>query len=132
MKVAEAMRRQYQVVRPKDTVQAAAQTLAEGDGHALLVLGDDDRLLGIVTERDITVRAVAEAKPPESTPVLDIMSSEIFTCGPSDDAADLAAALHERQIDQAPVVEDDKVVGMLVLTDLAATFASAQTQPAAD
>jgi CBS domain-containing protein len=126
MRVAEAMRRQYQTVGPSESVQAAAQTMAEGDDHALLVLDEAERLLGIVTERDITVRAVADAKPAESTPVQDIMSSELFTCGPEDDAAALAGILHERQIEQAPVLDGDKLVGLLVLGDLAAELAAGQ------
>ena len=130
MKVAEAMRRQYQSVGPDESVQVAAQTLAEGDDHALLVLDDDSRLLGIVTERDITVRAVADAKPAESTPIQDIMSSQLFTCGPEDDVDALAVALHERQIDQVPVLDGDRVVGVLLLADLAAGFAG-QTQRSA-
>lgn len=130
MKVAEAMRRQYQTVGPDESVQVAAQTLAEGNDHALLVLDGAARLLGIVTERDITVRAVAEAKPAESTPIQDIMSSELFTCGPDDDVAALAVVLHERQIDQAPVLDGDRVVGMLILADLAVGFA-AQTKRSA-
>ena len=130
MKVAEAMHREYHTVGPAESVQTAAQTLAEGDGHALLVLGEDERLLGIVTERDITVRAVADAKPADSTRIQDIMSSELFTCGPEDDAADLAVALTERQIEQAPVLDGDKLIGLLVLSDLAAKFAS-KTQTAA-
>ena len=131
MKVAEAMRRQYQTVGPTESVQAAAQTLAEGDDHALLVLDEDERLLGIVTERDITVRVVADAKPAESTLIRDIMSSKLFTCAPEDDAAALAAALHERQIDQAPVLDGDRLVGLLILADLAAGFAASRTQPSA-
>ena len=132
MKVAEAMRRQYQTVGPTESVQAAAQTLAEGDVHALLVLGEDEHLLGIVTERDITVRAVADAKPADSTSVRDIMSSELFTCGPDDDVAALAAALHERRIDQVPVLDGDKLVGLLILADLAARVTASPTQPSAD
>jgi CBS domain-containing protein len=132
MKVSEAMHREYPMVRPDESVQAAAQTLAESDGHALLVLSEDERLLGIVTERDITVRAVADGKSAGGTPIHEIMSSELFTCGPEDDAADLAAALSERQIEQAPVLDGDKLVGLLILADLAAKFAAAETQPSAD
>lgn len=130
MKVAEAMRRQYQTVGPDESVQVAAQTLAEGGDHALLVLDDGARLLGIVTERDITVRAVADAKPAESTRIQDIMSSQVFTCGPEDDVGALAAALHERQIDQAPVLDGHTVVGMLILADLAVGFAGATQRSA--
>ena len=125
MKVAEAMRRQFQTVKPAESVQVAAQTMAEGDEHALLVLDEGDRLIGIVTERDITVRAVADAKPPAETPISDIMSGDVFTCGPDDDAADLAKLLNERQIEQAPVLDGDRTVGLLVLADLAADFAEA-------
>jgi CBS domain-containing protein len=128
MRTAEAMRRQYQTVKPDEPVQAAAQKLAEGDHHALLVLDQNGRLVGIVTERDITVRVVADAKPADSTLVRDIMSSELFTCGPEDDAAGLAATLHERQIDQAPVLEGEKLVGLLLLADLAVEFAPGRSQ----
>ncbi len=124
------MRRQFQTVRPTESVQIAAQTLAEGDEHAVLVLDDEERLIGIVTERDITVRLVADAKPADSTHIRDIMSGEVFTCGPDDDAAELAKMLNERQIEQAPVIDGERMVGLLVLSDLAAEFAEAQA-PAA-
>jgi CBS domain-containing protein len=126
MKVVEAMRRQFQTVKPAESVQRAAQTLAEGDEHALLVLDEGERLVGIVTERDITVRAVADAKPAAETQVSDIMSSEVFTCGPEDDAGELAGLLHQRQIEQAPVLDCDRLVGLLVLSDLAVEFAGAR------
>lgn len=130
MKVAEAMRRQFHTVKPVESVQVAAQTLAEGGEHALLVLDDQERLLGIVTERDITVRAVADAKRADETRVRDIMSAEVFTCGPEDDAAELAKLLDERQIEQAPVLEGERTVGLLVLADLAVGFAAPRTASA--
>jgi CBS domain-containing protein len=126
MKVVEAMRRQFQTVKPAESVQRAAQTLAEGDEHALLVMDEDERLVGIVTERDITVRAVADAKPADGTRVSDIMSSDVFTCGPDDDAGELARLLHQRQIEQAPVLDGERMVGLLVLSDLAVEFADAR------
>jgi len=125
MKVAEAMRRRFQTVKPVESVQVAAQALAEGDEHALMVVDEGERLVGIVTERDITVRAVADAKPADETHVRDIMSGDVFTCGPEDEAHDLARLLHERQIEQAPVVEGERMVGLLVLSDLAVEFADA-------
>jgi CBS domain-containing protein len=132
MKVDEAMRRQYQTVGPTETVQSVAQRMAESDDHALLVLGENERLLGIVTERDIMVRAVADAKPADRTSVRDIMSSELFTCGPEDDADVLAATLLERQIEQAPVLDGEKLIGLLILADVSVRSAASDTQSAAD
>lgn len=118
MKVAEAMRRQFQTVGPAESVQAAAQSLAEGDARALLVVDDAKTLIGIVTERDITVRAVAEARSADGTTIGDIMSSTLFACAPDDDAMEMARAMRERQVEQAPVLEAGRLVGLLALADL--------------
>lgn len=120
MKVAEAMRRQFPTVRPDASVQAAAQALAEDDAHALLVLDESERLVGIVTERDITVRVVADAKPAETTNVGDIMSTDLFTCGPEDEAGELVKIMRARQIEQTPVLDGERLVGVLALRDMAA------------
>lgn len=120
MKVAQAMRRQFATLRPSESVQAAAQALAEDDSHALLVLDESDRLVGLVTERDITVRAVAGARPAEKTSIGEIMSTGLLTCGPDDDAGILAEIMRARQIEQTPVLEGERLVGLLTLQDLEA------------
>src|SRR5690606_28328015 len=78
MKVREAMTREVRLARPEQSIQAAAKQMAEMDIGALPV-EENDRLVGMITDRDIAVRAVAQGRGPD-TRVSDVMSSEIRYC----------------------------------------------------
>jgi CBS domain-containing protein len=85
----------------------------------LMPVGDDDRLVGMLTDRDIAVRAVAAGMGPE-TPVADVMTEEVKYCFDDDDAEDVARNMGEQQIRRIPVVNRDKrLVGIVTLSDLA-------------
>jgi CBS domain-containing protein len=77
MKVSDAMSRDVQVASPTQTIRDAARIMAEIDAGVLPV-GDNDRLVGVITDRDIAIRAVAEGKAP-TTKVRDVMSAEVLT-----------------------------------------------------
>jgi CBS domain-containing protein len=118
MKVSEIMAGEYEAVAAEATIEGAAQIMAELDVVVLPVI-DRDELVGIVTERDITVRVVAAGLVPKETKVADVMSSDVFSCRPDDDAAAVAKEMYERKVRQVPVVgEDGKLVGLVTLTAL--------------
>ena len=126
MKVSECMTRQVFVISPKSSLREAAQRMAECDAGALPV-GEDDRLVGVITDRDIAIRAVAKDLPSD-TPVRDVMSPEVLYCYEDDDIERVAENMGEQQIRRLPVVNSDKrLVGIISLGDLATRARSATT-----
>jgi CBS domain-containing protein len=118
MKISDVMAKEFETVAAEATIEGAAQIMAELDIVVLPVV-DRDELVGMLTERDITVRVVAAGRTPADTKVAEIMSSEVFTCRPDDDAGAVAREIRERKVRQVPVVaEDGKLVGVVTLAAL--------------
>jgi CBS domain-containing protein len=120
MRLDECMTKGVECTRPSATLEEAARKMRDLDVGTLPVCGEDDRLVGIVTDRDITVRAVAEGRDPRSTLVDEAMTRTVVTCY-EDQALDEAARLMEdRQIRRLPVLDrDHRLAGILSLGDLA-------------
>jgi CBS domain-containing protein len=113
MKVSEVMARDCESVAAEATIEGAAQIMAELD-VAVLPVQERDELVGILTERDITVRVVAAGLVPAETKVAEVMSSDVVTCRPDDDIAQAETELQARKIQQLPVVsEQGKLVGLV-------------------
>src|SRR5436309_16125892 len=119
MKVSEVMTVQPQTIAPDQSVRKAAELMDRLDVGVLPVC-DGDRSIGVVTVRDITVRATAIGSPPESTPISEVMSDDVRWIAQDDDTADAEQLMAAAQIRRVPVVDADKrLVGMLSLGDLA-------------
>jgi CBS domain-containing protein len=119
MKVAEIMTRNVRVVSPDKTIQEAARLMDEMNVGVLPVC-DGRRLRGMVTDRDITVRATAAGLPPDTTRVRDIMSDNVWWCFDDDDVNHIVQLMSDHQIRRLPVVDHDKhLVGIVALGDLA-------------
>ena len=118
MKVSKCMTRDVELVSPTQTIRDAAQMMAELDAGALPVQ-QDDRLVGMITDRDIAVRAVAQGKSPE-TPVQDVMSPELLYCFEDQEIEDVSRNMGEVKVRRLPVVNRDKrLVGIISIGDLA-------------
>ena len=118
MKVSKCMTRDVELVSPTQTIRDAAQMMADLDAGALPVQ-QDDRLVGMITDRDIAVRAVAQGKSPE-TPVRDVMSSEVLYCFDDQEIEDVSRNMGEVKVRRLPVVNRDKrLVGIISIGDLA-------------
>jgi CBS domain-containing protein len=118
MRVSEAMSREVQVVQLNQTIQQAAKMMSEIDVGALPV-AQEERLVGMITDRDIAIRAVAENMAPSSK-VRDVMTIDIKFCFDDEDAEDVADRMAAEQVRRVPVVNREmKVVGILALADLA-------------
>lgn len=118
MRVSEAMSRDVRVARPDQTIQEAASIMADIDAGVMPV-GDHDRLVGMLTDRDIAIRAVARGKGPDAK-VRDVMSPEVKYCFEDEDADEVCRNLADQKIRRIPVVNRDKrLVGILSLGDLA-------------
>lgn len=118
MKVKQAMTPDVKLCSPQNTISEAARMMAECDSGVLPV-GENDRLVGMITDRDIVIRAVAERLSPD-TPVRDVMSAEVQYCFENDTIADLARHMGEQRVRRLPVLNADKrLVGIISLGDLA-------------
>ena len=118
MKVSELMAKHVEFIEPDATVQEAAALMGELDVSALPV-GTAEDLKGVITDRDILYRVVAEGKDPRRTPVLEAATRTVFSCRPDDTltvAMDLMASQNLRRL---PVVDEaQRVIGWLTLSDL--------------
>lgn len=118
MKISEIMTTEFDTVAAEATIDGAAQIMAELDAVVLPVI-ERDELVGILTERDITIRVVAAGLVPVETKVADVMSSDVFSCRPEDDADSVGKEMHERKLRQVPVMNDSgRLVGLVTLAAL--------------
>lgn len=102
-----------------DSAQDAARAMSEGDFGAVVVTEDGGGVRGILTDRDIVVRAVAEGKDPSATEVREIFTTEPTTLAPDDSLDEAVDALREAHVRRLPVVEGSEVVGIVSIGDLA-------------
>ena len=118
MKVREIMTIEVATASPDSTLEEVASMMKEEDVGAIPVL-DDDQLVGIITDRDIVLRCIAEGKDPTETNVEDILTDNPFTIEPDADVDEAARLMSERQIRRLPVVEDGELLGVISLGDIA-------------
>src|SRR5687768_10402103 len=100
------------------TVLDVAKKLASEDIGSLPIC-DGDRLQGMITDRDIVVKVLAEGKDPASTKVIDLIQGEVVTIGADDSIEEAARTMAEHQVRRLPVIDGTKLVGMLAQADLA-------------
>jgi CBS domain-containing protein len=127
MRIADAMTDDVQMVNPDQTIIDAAKMMAECDIGSLPV-AENDRLVGMITDRDIVVRALAQGKAGD-TRIRDVMSTEVKYCFDDEDLDEVAHNMGDLQIRRLPVVSRDKrLVGIVSLGDIAIT----DEEPAGD
>jgi CBS domain-containing protein len=119
MQIHEVMSRTVRLTRPDDSVQHAAQLMAEADAGALPV-SENDRLVGMVTDRDIAIRGDARGCDPTKTTVSEVMSHEpVKYCYEDEDLEHVARNMAQLQVRRLPVVDRQKrLVGIVSLSDL--------------
>jgi len=119
MQISEIMSRDIVIVSPTDSLQMVAQKMAEIDS-GIMPVGEKDRLVGIVTDRDIVLRAVAKGKPPGKSTARDVMSPDIKYCYEDETLEDAARNMSTLQVKRLPVLNREKrLVGIVSLGDLA-------------
>jgi CBS domain-containing protein len=117
MKVSEVMTREVQTVRPDQPVQEAASFMLSSDAGSIPVT-EGERLIGMITDRDIAVRGVAKGYGP-NTPVRELMTNDIICAREDDDVEDVASRMSEAQVRRLPVIdEDERLCGIVSLGDL--------------
>jgi CBS domain-containing protein len=119
MKVSEVMTRDVRVANPEQSIREAAKMMAELDAGVLPV-GAGDRLVGMITDRDIAIRGVAKGKAPD-TPIRDVMTDDVKYCFDDEEVDDVARNMADIQVRRLPVVNREKrLVGIIAIADLAA------------
>jgi CBS domain-containing protein len=122
------MSRDVCIANPNQSICDAACSMAQIDAGAIPV-GENDRLVGMITDRDIAVRAVAAGKGPD-TPVREVMTEDVKFCFEDEDLEHVAKNMAELRVRRLPVLNRDKrLVGILALADLAVK--ETETKPAA-
>lgn len=117
--IADIMSTPVRTIQPQESLRRAAQYMQELDVGALPVC-DGERLLGMLTDRDITVRGLADGLNPDQACVSDIMSPEVETCTADQDTDDAKRLMGAKQLRRLPVIDKDgRLVGIVSLGDLA-------------
>ena len=118
MKVNQCMTRDVKIASPSNSIREAAQMMIDCDA-GILPVGENDRLVGMITDRDIALRAVARNLPPD-TPVRDVMSKEVLYCYEDENIKKVADNMGQQKVRRLPVLSREKrLVGIISLGDLA-------------
>lgn len=122
--VSEIMTRDVRSISPEESVRRAAQLMDELNVGAIPVC-DGDKLVGMITDRDITVRSTAAGQAPESTRVGDVMSTDVRTCYSNQSVDEVLGQMGDVQIRRVPVIDQDShsLVGIVSLGDIATKHA---------
>jgi len=117
--ISEVMTRDVRTLSPDESVTHAAQVMDELDVGVIPVC-EGDELVGVVTDRDIVLRGVAQGLEPDSTPLAEVMSEDICTCYDDEDVDEVVDRMRQEQIRRVPVLNrSDRLVGIVSLGDIA-------------
>ena len=108
-----------QTVKASASVAEAARKMRQNDVGAMVVVDEANRVTGIVTDRDLTIRAIADGKDPSTTKVAEVQSQDLTTVSPTDGVDQAVRLMRDRALRRLPVVEDGRPVGIVSIGDLA-------------
>jgi CBS domain-containing protein len=113
-------------VRESDTVRDAAQLLADAGVGALPICGEDNRLKGMITDRDIVVKVLAEGKDPRSVNAGELAQGEAVTIGADDDVTEIMDTMSQHKVRRLPVIDGHKLIGIVSQADVARALPNPQ------
>jgi CBS domain-containing protein len=116
--IGEIMARDIVTLEPNAPISEAAREMRDNDTGAVII-SDGSEIRGLLTDRDIVVRAIAEARDPDSTTAGDICSSDLVTLNPSSTIDEAVSAMRKANVRRLPVTENGTPVGVISLGDLA-------------
>lgn len=114
-------------VRESDTVNDAAQTMAREQLGSLPVCGEDNRLKGMLTDRDIVVKVLAEGKDPRAVHAGELAQGEAVTIGADDDVAEILKTMTQHRVRRLPVIDGHDLVGVVAQADVARAMPNPDT-----
>lgn len=117
--IREIMHEGCECVGENDSVADAAKKLRELDVGSMPICGEDDRLKGMITDRDIAVKVVAEGRDPGDTKVSELAEGKPVTIGADDSVDEALKTMSEHQVRRLPVIDDQKLVGIVSQADVA-------------
>ncbi len=118
-KAREIMTPDPECVRTSDTVLDAAKRMAELQVGAMPICGEDNRLKGMLTDRDIVVKVLAEGKDPRAVNAGELAQGEAVTIGADDDAKEILRTMSQHQVRRLPVIDGHDLVGIVAQADVA-------------
>jgi CBS domain-containing protein len=119
MKVKDCMCNEVYYLKPNSTIKDCAKLMMDNHIGCIPICNDSKNVVGLVTDRDIILRSIACDKDIKTTPVSDIMSVKICCCTPDTDISEAEDLMSKNQVRRIPVVDNNKIVGILTLGDLA-------------
>lgn len=122
-KARDIMTKNPQCVRTSEAVLDAARRMADQSVGALPICGEDDRLKGMITDRDIVVQVLAAGKDPRAVQAGDLAQGEAVTIGADDDAEEIMRTMSEHKVRRLPVIDGHKLVGIVAQADVARSLA---------
>ena len=126
MKIQEVMTRKVEVIEPTLFIAKAAQKMKDLN-IGFLPICENDKLIGTVTDRDITIRSVAQGRDPRLAPVREIMSQQVFYCYEDDDVEHVTEYMKEREVRRMVILNREKrLVGVVSLGDIAKAYGEQQ------
>ena len=121
--VQDIMTTQLTTVPMSAPIEQAARLMRDEDIGDVIVVNDEGGLVGLLTDRDITIRAIADGRDPSDTAVRDICSADLVTARPGEDVSEVAELMRSQAVRRIPVVDGDRPVGIVSLGDLAVDLA---------
>ena len=119
MKVRDIMTTKVESLKPTTVLRTAARKMSELNIGSMPVVDDNGKLLGIITDRDISVYAIAMGRNPQDTEVQKIMSKDVATCLADQELSDAASIMEQRHVRRLAVMDNDELSGFLSVDDLA-------------
>lgn len=120
MNITQLMTKDVQICVPNDSVTRAAQIMSDVNCGAVPIVDNNNKVVGMLTDRDIVLRVVAKGIRLEDAKCGDTMTQPVVTCRPGDDAHDVANRMAKKQIRRLPVVDNEgRLAGIVALGDLA-------------
>lgn len=123
MKVSDVMTKEVRTCRVNDTLNDAAREMWDGDCGSLPVVDDQQHVVGMITDRDVSMAAYLQGRPLREIGVASAMSRHLYVCQPKHDIGEAEAVMRDRQIRRLPVVDrDGRIAGIISLNDIAVAF----------
>ena len=121
-KARDVMSSGAECIGENETVADAAKKLRELDVGSVPICGEDDRLKGMITDRDIVIEVLAEGKDPSNVKAIELGGEEVITIGADDSVSDALHTMKEHKVRRLPVIDEQKLVGVVSVADLAANI----------